>query len=196
MVDPPILNNNAISNSNSHSNSNNSHSISGDQINEELEPPNPKGGVNPIHHPTRISIASSISTNNSTPSSSSPISEKQPQDVQVQAGNINGGSSLQTFPPSLHQPHTLTEEQTVQLLLSNLNHGLDSKEAENRLKPFGPNQIKEIKGASAWTIFLRCVMMSRRLRHSGCPLLLLPSLTCLSIQFYSTLIFTDNALTL
>ncbi len=50
--------------------------------------------------------------------------------------------------------YNLTPEEIARTLGSSLTHGLSSEEAESRLGEYGPNQLKEKKPVSAWTIFL------------------------------------------
>jgi len=157
MVHPSNNSNNATSSNDSNSNAPNS--TCADQIvSEEGEPPN--SGTRHVsisiqRPPPTLSITSSNRSTNSSISDSdkpSPISEA---GGNPQSQLPSTGSTLSSIPSALLQPHTLTINQTVQLLSSNINHGLSSKEAESRLSTFGPNQLKENKGASAWTIFLR-----------------------------------------
>ncbi len=54
-------------------------------------------------------------------------------------------------------PHTLSAKQVADYFDTDLDHGLTSEEAADRLARDGPNAIKGAKGLSIWEIFLQQV---------------------------------------
>ncbi len=50
--------------------------------------------------------------------------------------------------------HTVAIDQTLQQLSSNKDTGLSGQQVSERLQQYGPNELKETGGRSAWSIFI------------------------------------------
>ncbi|KAI2793242.1 Calcium-transporting ATPase 3 [Penicillium oxalicum] len=68
--------------------------------------------------------------------------------------------ALNTNSDLTSQSHLLEPAQIAELFETDLNNGLSSAEASERLKKDGPNTVQEIKGVSVWGLLLRQVSNS------------------------------------
>ena len=78
-------------------------------------------------------------------------------------------------PTPLTAAHTLTATQVALELGVDISNGLNTTEAESRLRHYGPNKVKGAEGLSMWKILLRQVSNSLTLvcAFSGCRIELL-----------------------
>ncbi|MCO5613678.1 hypothetical protein L7F22_067956 [Adiantum nelumboides] len=125
---------------------------------EEGEPPN-------IGGEKRIIIST---TSSDTTSLRSHPSFCNGENVIVEKETTNSGNTATTTTThlqhstaeakiDLHKPHTLTTQETLDIFKVDLQNGLTSKEAKERLEENGENVIGETKGVSIWSIALRQV---------------------------------------
>lgn len=68
-------------------------------------------------------------------------------------GHVSGQSNWKLSRPA----HVLTWEELVDELDANIEDGLTTAEAKQRLVDYGPNMFQDAKGVKPWDIFVRQV---------------------------------------